>query len=752
MKKMRVLLLTLLLVFTASLTLACGVPFERTYNVTFATEEGNTLATLELKEGSKIDSGLIPQAPTATEDTYAFDGWYSGETKLDAEYVVTGHVTFKAKYVKSVYLLTFTHDGSAVATVRLSVGSAVEEGDLPTTPQAELGYKFTGWFNGEQQLRVGDVPTQDGTYETRYEKNAYKVTLVYGNDEYAAYVLYDGNGKVANGDLPQLNLPQGSVLLGWYNENGKKLNSETINADCTYYAQVVKAEDYQGAWYSDEEKAAFVVGADGKAYVSSENKTYEWTFNDDGTLKIVVNTIPYDNYTFTLVNGRIQATHAYYDLDYEEDATDNYTLTQSSGLTGVYETHGTNNIEFVNGVVKAYKGSIYYGRVIATEDGYTARVYNSSTSSTATEYAFTVDAKGNVVADNGYIYVLGKKVKPYSNNIDETWHYLIAYEVNGEALYVYRDANGDSYVTINGEAGEGKIVTIVEKNLQVKLSGTNFLLKAEEAGTYTGADGALTLDGFGNATLGEQTYEYTINGKEVTVNGKVYVLNAENSSYTVKEYIGYEGKYAYKKGTNDTYYVEFDGYGTFAAWYNKGSKTLGTYTVGETALTVAGTGRYGYDGTFNLFENGNVLVYSSVNSKNGYTYIKEGAVITSKLDLFFEASEGVYVNGEETLTLNQDTKTVEYLEGSYSFTGNYNYSELYFKAKYVKDKFGNKCDFTLKLDDDNNLVLSVKYCKDYDDVYEEYVYETDTIVYQPYKEVIISSVNTKTQKTIIAFK
>ena len=732
MKKMRMLMLALLLVFTASLTMACGVPFERTWTVTFATAEGETLTTIEVKDGNTIDAESVPQAPAA-EDTYAFDGWYAGDAKLDADYAVTGHVTFTAKYVKSVYVLTFKNGDDTVQTVRWPVGEEIKEGDLPQAPEAAPGYEFKGWFNGDTQLRLGDVPDKDQSYEAKYEKNAYKVTLVYGDKEYAAYVLYTGNGKVAESDLPALTLPEGSVLLGWYNENGNKLNSVAIDADCTYYAQVVNKESYQGAWYSDEAKLFLIVDADGKVYISTEQEDYGWTFAN-GSLKIVVKTRPYDNYTLTLLNGRLQLVHAYWD-DIYEDAAENYTLAKSEGLTGLYESHGGQPIEFVQGMVKQYGGSIYYGRVTNTENGYTALVYSNSNSSTPVEYPFTFDEKGNLVnKNNNYIYTTGTKVNAYSNYIDEKYHYLIVYEVNGETLYVYRDATQDTYVTIRGEVGEGKIITIVEKDLQVKLSGTNFLLKAAEAGTYTGADGELTLDGFGNATLGGQTYGYTINGDEVTANGKVYVLDAENASYTVKEYIGYEGKYLYEMSSTQKYYIQLDGYGTFTAWYNSTTKYVGTYTVGETALTVTGTGKYSYDGTYNLHENGNVLIYSSVNGKNGYVYVKEGAVIETKLGLFFEESNGVYVNGDETLTLTQDDKKVEYLGKSYSFTGNYNYTELYFKAKYAKDKYGNTCDFTLKLDENNNLLLHVKYMTGWDDVYEEYTYGEDNLVYAPYKE------------------
>ena len=734
MKKMRVLMLALLLVFTASLTMACGVPFERTWTVTFATAEGETLTTIEVKDGNTIDAESVPQAPAA-EDTYAFDGWYAGDAKLDADYAVTGHVTFTAKYVKSVYVLTFKNGDDTVQTVRWPVGEEIKEGDLPQAPEAAPGYEFKGWFNGDTQLRLGDVPDKDQSYEAKYEKNAYKVTLVYGDKEYAAYVLYTGNGKVAESDLPALTLPEGSVLLGWYNENGNKLNSVAIDADCTYYAQVVNKESYQGAWYSDEAKLFLIVDADGKVYISTAQKDYGWTFAN-GSLKIVVNTRPYDNYTLTLLNGQLQLVHAYWDGIYEEDAVENYTLAKSEGLTGLYESHGGQPIEFAQGMVKQYDGDIYYGRVTNTENGYTALVYSNSNSSTPVEYTFKFDEKGNLVNEkNNYIYVNGTKEKAYSNYIDEKYYYLIVYEVNGETLYVYRDATQDTYVTISGEVGEGKIITIVEKDLQVKLSGTNFLLKAAEAGTYTGADGELTLDGFGNATLGGQTYGYTISGNEVAANGKVYVLDAENASYTVKEYIGYEGKYLYEMSSYQKYYIQLDGYGTFTAWYNSSTtKYVGAYTVGETALTVTGTGKYSYDGTYNLHENGNVLIYSSVNSKNGYVYVKEGAVIETKLGLFFEESNGVYVNGDETLTLTQDDKKVEYLGKSYSFTGNYNYTELYFKAKYAKDKYGNTCDFTLKLDENKNLLLHVKYMTGWDDVYEEYTYGEDNLVYAPYKE------------------
>lgn len=728
MKKMRVLMLALLLVFTASLTMACGVPFERTWTVTFATAEGETLTTIEVKDGNTIDAESVPQAPAA-EDTYAFDGWYAGDAKLDADYAVTGHVTFTAKYVKSVYVLTFKNGEDTVQTVRWPVGEEIKEGDLPQAPEAAPGYEFKGWFNGDTQLRLGDVPDKDQSYEAKYEKNAYKVTLVYGDKEYAAYVLYTGNGKVAESDLPALTLPEGSVLLGWYNENGNKLNSVAIDADCTYYAQVVNKESYQGAWYSDEAKLFLVVDADGKVYVSTAQKDYGWTFAN-GSLKIVINTRPYDNYTLTLLNGQLQLVHAYWDGIYEEDAVENYTLAKSEGLTGLYESHGGQPIEFAQGVVKQYDGDIYYGRVTNTENGYTALVYSNSNSSTPVEYTFKFDEKGNLVNEkNNYIYVNGTKVNSYSNNtIDEKYHYLIVYKVNGETLYVYRDATQDTYVTISGEVGEGKIITIVEKDLQVKLSGTNFLLKAAEAGTYNGDDGALTLDGFGNATLGDQTYEYTINGDEVTVNGKVYVLDAENASYTVKEYIGYEGKYLYEMSSYQKYYIQLDGYGTAYVWYNSGSKTVGTYTVGTNKLTIKCT-NYTYSGTYALYENGNVLVHSS----KGYVYVKDGAVVESKLGLFFEESNGVYVNGDETLTLTQDDKKVEYLGKAYSFTGNYNYTELHFKAKYAKDKYGNTCDFTLKLDENKNLIMTVTYVVGLDDDgFAES--STDTITYTPYKE------------------
>ena len=130
MKKMRVIMLALLLVFTASLTMACGVPFQRTWTVTFATAEGETLTTIEVKDGNTIDAESVPQAPAA-EDTYAFDGWYAGDAKLDADYAVTGHVTFTAKYVKSVYVLTFKNGDDTVQTVRWPVGEEIKEGDLP---------------------------------------------------------------------------------------------------------------------------------------------------------------------------------------------------------------------------------------------------------------------------------------------------------------------------------------------------------------------------------------------------------------------------------------------------------------------------------------------------------------------------------------------------------------------------------------------------------------------------------------------
>ena len=233
MKKMRVLMLALLLVFTASLTMACGVPFERVWTVTFATAEGETLTTIEVKDGNTIDAELVPQAPAA-EDTYAFDGWYAEETKLNDDYVVTGNVTFTAKYAKAVYVLTFKNGDDTVQTVRWPVDTAIEEGDLPAAPATTPEYEFKGWFNGDTQLRLGDVPTQDQTYQAKFEKVAYKVTLVYGDEEYTVYAPMsgDGEGKVVENTLPALTLPEGSVLLGWYNENGNHRRLLLLRASC----------------------------------------------------------------------------------------------------------------------------------------------------------------------------------------------------------------------------------------------------------------------------------------------------------------------------------------------------------------------------------------------------------------------------------------------------------------------------------------------------------------------------------------
>lgn len=145
----------LILFFALFLTLCCLVACNKDephmYSVTWVDENGNTLTTSSVEEGTKPSYTYNVQ-DTAEWD-YTFIGWSTsanGEA-LDTIPKATANVTYYAlvSATKQVYTVTFnTLGGSSVSSETVEYGGKV---NAPTPPTYE-GYRFMGWSSSRDEV------------------------------------------------------------------------------------------------------------------------------------------------------------------------------------------------------------------------------------------------------------------------------------------------------------------------------------------------------------------------------------------------------------------------------------------------------------------------------------------------------------------------------------------------------------------------------------------------------------------------
>ncbi|MBR4420685.1 MAG: InlB B-repeat-containing protein, partial [Clostridia bacterium] len=150
---------------------------KNTYDVTFVDENGSSLADAQtLEYGSKVTAPANPTKESTAEYTYAFAGWYNGETAWDFENgVVESDLTLAAKFIASVreYTLTINSSlGGDAQTVTYSYGDAA---DLDFAIE---GYTFVVTLNGEaitELIIEGDVTIEVVYTEITVEESSSSV-------------------------------------------------------------------------------------------------------------------------------------------------------------------------------------------------------------------------------------------------------------------------------------------------------------------------------------------------------------------------------------------------------------------------------------------------------------------------------------------------------------------------------------------------------------------------------------------------
>ncbi|WP_353092719.1 InlB B-repeat-containing protein [Tissierella praeacuta] len=146
-------------------------PTVKKYTVTFNTNGGNNIASIEVEEGQKLTKQSNP-----TKEGYKFIGWYE-DSSLTKEFnfntEITNDLTVYVKWEKELakeYTVIFNTDGgNSINSKKLTVGEKVSR---PSDPTKE-GHKFIGWYEDSNLTKVFNFNTpitKDITLYAKWEK------------------------------------------------------------------------------------------------------------------------------------------------------------------------------------------------------------------------------------------------------------------------------------------------------------------------------------------------------------------------------------------------------------------------------------------------------------------------------------------------------------------------------------------------------------------------------------------------------
>lgn len=655
------------------------------------------------------------------------------------------------KNVKVVFIAGEGYQAAIFYVAKVGADGKIDMGSFALEdPTMAAGYTFKGWFGQDDSTVEFDEDatfTQNTIFVSKIEKTGYVLTFKKSasDSEPVVVVVDKATGKLAASQIPaDLTYEDGSVFTGWYTTAGVKAVADlTITQDTTFIAKSVKESDYEGYWLSTASGKEAMLGIDTDAkklsFLTYTNISYKF---ENG--HIIAQKTGKGYYTIDLFitsNGDIECAYTYFDTIYEEESIEEYVLSKAKAISGVSAgTYRLNKTDYFvineQGIITTAENgqTTQFGYISGTKTNFTIKYKIGSSSIKTIEGAMVL--VGNILCGNykndPKMYVYGSESVKDFNCSDDGAH-IYEHVVGDKKVYIYTVGGKYSKATITGEVGNGNKITVAYKFYNGEspavdgskeymfVSDTSMVDAGEELGTYT-AEGkdSLVLDGFGNATLGEKSYKYSINAKNVVVlTGETSLgVTLDSEAKTYAEATGDGFAHTYIDASNENYTMVFDGFGgatlTYASSYSP-SVYSGTYTLGTGTVTVKDA-NYSYDKEYTVEESGNVLV-----SADGSKVLKTaGYVVESKISTF----DGYYVNGDNTIEIVvAEDKTFKVYFNGKAVTANANWNGTILTLKNMSDydaaKTGWFSDFTI-VKDGENIKMSHDCKQSYDSTYEEF--------------------------------
>lgn len=212
---------------TQNLTLtAKWLEIPKEFTVRFETVEGKLISERRVLKGMLVDPPEF-EIPSGVE----FLGWYLSGKLFDFNIPITQNLTLKAlcKDVIPGYVVTFLpENGERDFSCAIDVDGYVEP---PSIPQKD-GFKFLGWYNGDNEFDFSFPITENLTLIARWEEidvRVFNVTFFSDGKVISSYTV-SGGEKISPPSDPQM---EGYLFNGW------QLNGELYDFNTSIQCDVI---------------------------------------------------------------------------------------------------------------------------------------------------------------------------------------------------------------------------------------------------------------------------------------------------------------------------------------------------------------------------------------------------------------------------------------------------------------------------------------------------------------------------------
>ncbi len=243
---------------------------KKAYSITYFLNGGTN--SKDNVEAFYITDKVTLYNPTKAYSTFV--GWYEDENyETRIEEIPEGtyrDIFLYAKWEEITYTVSFNADGGIITQNSQTV---VLGSKYSLITPVKLGYKFDGWYNGEELFQItGDWNVEkDVSLVAHWSIETYKIQYDFNEGVTAENVVYEYT--IASDDI-KLPTPtrEGYEFLGWSLDNGQILNDNVLpkgsTGDRLYVAHWYNPIATNNLVYSIKNGVATVVGYTGKAGVN----------------------------------------------------------------------------------------------------------------------------------------------------------------------------------------------------------------------------------------------------------------------------------------------------------------------------------------------------------------------------------------------------------------------------------------------------------------------------------------------------
>ena len=671
-KKLAIVSLIVLSVFSLFIA-GCSKKTEK-YTVTFDSDGGTEIASVQVEKGKKITK---PEDPS--KEHYVFDGWYLEDTEWVFESdTVTKNTALTAKWTPEVYSVTLkNYDGTVLATENVSYGSLPQYSATPEKPSdAQYTYAFSKWVdeagNDASLSNIDKNVTLTATFTSTLR--SYKIIFKNGEQVLKEDDVNYGTLPAAPTETPtkEADAQYTYTFKGWDKEIAEVKGEATYNAEFDSTLRSYKITFKNGEQVLKEETVNYGTLPTPPADMPTKEADAQYTYTFKGWDKTVENVTGEATY-----NAEFDSTLRSYKITFKngeqvlKEETVNYgTLPAAPTETPTKEADAQYTYTF--------KG---WDKEIAEVTG--EATYNAEFTSTLRSYKITFKNGEQVLKEETVNYgtmPAAPETNPTKGYDSENhysfkgWDKEIA-EVTGEAVY-NAQFNAEKHVYTVDDSDETTDYIVCSCGYKDETYAYDKRVTSNRKELAVDGTGlSLTVEGATFASVEKMT----INGVDVSGEITSFVIpdavksdkerhGLQDVILTVKDELGYSHTLkvpvtlitkeiatlgdlnAALKGEGDEYTI----FGYYKLTENLGSEKDGIQNGNSPVKWQNTEGLYGFRGTFD----GNNHSISAIIYSNGiFGIIGKGAYVK---DLTVNAYQ--YANGKTTLARSITEATLENVE------------------------------------------------------------------------------------------